>query len=82
MNFSLTSMSIIKFSVPTDSKISHDINISNKVNFIGNGSVLQNLKETVYIRKFKVHNEQYVRKIIYKKEGVSWMFNKFEFATI
>jgi len=75
-------MSILKFSVPTDTKISNDINLPNKVNFVGNGSVFQNLKETIYIRKFKFHNEQNVRKVIYKKEGVSWMFNKLEFTNI
>jgi hypothetical protein len=72
-------MSILKFSIPSDVKIQKDINKrSNEINFIGNGSFCQNLKETLYIRKLKFYKDSSVRKVIYKKEGASWRFRTME----
>ncbi len=72
-------MSILKFSVPSDTKIQNDINQQkNEFNFVGNGSFFQNLKETLYIRRLKFHKDNTERKVIYKKEGIDWLFGNIE----
>jgi hypothetical protein len=72
-------MSILKFSIPSDTKICIDINKQKKeFNFVGNGSFYQNLKETIYIRKLKFHRDNLERKVIYKKEGTDWCFGNLE----
>ncbi len=72
-------MSILKFSVPSDTKIQDDINQQKKeFNFVGNGSFFQNLKETLYIRRLKFHKDNIERKVIYKKEGTDWLFGNME----
>lgn len=66
-------MSILKFTIPSDSKIMEDIkNNQNAIKFIGNGSICQNIKETTYIRLIQFNNEDSVKKVIYKKNGVCW----------
>jgi len=72
-------MSILKFSVPSDTKICNDINQQkNEFNFVGNASFYQNLKETLYIRKLKFHKENVERKVTYKKDGTDWCFKDLE----
>jgi hypothetical protein len=72
-------MSIIKFSIPSDTKICKDINQQkNDFNFVGNASFYQNLKETLYIRKLKFHKDNAERMVTYKKEGTDWLFGKIE----
>lgn len=72
-------MSILKFSVPSDTKICNDIKQQqNDLNFVGNGSFYQNLKETIYIRKLKFRKDNMERKVIYKKDGTDWLFGNME----
>jgi hypothetical protein len=72
-------MSILKFSVPSDTKICNDIkHQKNDLNFVGNASFYQNLKETLYIRKLKFHKDNMERKVIYKKDGTDWLFGNIE----
>ncbi|WP_144439124.1 hypothetical protein [Lutibacter profundi] len=72
-------MSILKFSIPSDSEILKDINnSSNSLKFIGLGSVCQNIKETIYIRMIKFNNEDFIKKVIYKKKGIIWDFKSVE----
>lgn len=72
-------MTIIKFTTPSDSEIINDIpKIEATINFIGNGSVYQSLKETTYERFIKIPDENLVKKVIYKKKGVIWGFQSIE----
>jgi len=72
-------MSIINFTIPSDSKILEDIELNNiEIKFIGLASVNQNIKETVFTRMLQFSNENVVKKAIYKKKGVSWGFESLE----
>jgi len=72
-------MSIINFTIPSDSKILEDIELNNiEIKFIGLASVNQNIKETVFTRMLQFSNENVVKKAIYKKKGISWGFESLE----
>jgi len=72
-------MSIINFTIPSDSKILEDIELKNiEIKFIGLASVNQNIKETVFTRMLQFSNENVVKKAIYKKKGISWGFESLE----
>ena len=72
-------MSILNLLTPSDSKILKDINnTENSIQFIGLGSVCQNIKETVFIRMIKFNNEETVKKVVYKKNLFSWGFSNVE----
>jgi len=72
-------MSIINFTIPSDSKILEDIEINNiEIKFIGLASVNQNIKETVFTRMLQFSDENVVKKAIYKKKGISWGFESLE----
>jgi len=74
-------MSILKFSIPSDDKIIEDFKTTNNkstIRFIGTGSVCQNIKETTYERLVQLNNEHTVKKVIYKKKGISWGFETVE----
>lgn len=73
-------MSLIHFTIPSDVIILKDINniIGERfIKFIGQGSVCQNIKETVYIRTFQ-DDQDIIRKIIYKKKGTKWAYENIE----
>jgi hypothetical protein len=77
-------MSLISFSKPTDSEILKKIPKKNQfVDFVGEGSVLQNLNETVYIRtvRIKFNKQEILRNVIYVKKGISWIFKSIESAS-
>ncbi len=68
-----------KFLLPSDSKILKDINnTENSIQFIGLGSVCQNIKKAVFIRMIKFNNEDDVKKVVYKKNLFSWGFSNVE----
>lgn len=72
-------MSIINFTIPSDSKILEDIKNSNvEIKFIGSARVCQNTRETVFSRLVQFNNEKAVKKVIYKKKGISWGFESLE----
>jgi hypothetical protein len=72
-------MSIINFSIPSDAVILEDIkNAEVDFQFIGSACVRQNIRETVFTRLIKFENEKVVKKVIYKKKGVSWGFESLE----
>ncbi len=72
-------MSILNFTIPSDSKILEDIKKNNtSIQFIGLASVNQNLKETVFTRMLQFSDEKVVKKAIYKKKGISWGFESLE----
>ncbi len=74
-------MSILNFYTPSDVKILKDIkNTSNSIKFIGSGSVCENIKETIYIRMIKFNNEDIIKKVIYKRKGITWGFKSVEVA--
>ncbi|RXP64431.1 hypothetical protein EC396_00175 [Lutibacter sp. HS1-25] len=69
-------MSILKFTIPSDSKILNDIENSHiDVKFIGSASVVQNIGETIFTRTIQFSKENVVKKAIYKKKGASWGFD-------
>lgn len=74
-------MSLISFSKPSDSEILHKVSKKSKfIGFVGEGSVLQNLDETTYIRtvKIKLHKQEILKNVIYVKKGISWIFKSIE----
>lgn len=72
-------MSIINFTIPSDSEILEDIKNSNvEIKFIGSARVCQNIRETVFTRLIQFNNDKVVKKVIYKKKGVSWGFESLE----
>ena len=74
-------MSILKFTIPNDSKILRDLkkeNSQDSIKFINSGSVCQNNKETIYTRLVRYNNEEVTKKIVYTKQGFNWGFKTVE----
>jgi len=70
-------MSISSFTKPSDDEVlkkmlENDLAVS----FVGDGSVYQNINETLYSRtiKIKLKDQEIFQNVIYKKKGVSWEF--------
>lgn len=70
-------MSISSFTRPSDDDVLRKL-VENDliVSFIGDGSVVQKLDETLYCRivKIKLKDEESLHRVIYIKSGVSWKF--------
>lgn len=76
-------MSIINLSIPTDSKILEDIQNQNvEIKFIGAARISQNIRETVFTRFLQFKHEEVVKKVVYKKNGVSWGFESLEVVNL
>ncbi|MDX5585024.1 MAG: hypothetical protein QNK20_08825 [Aureibaculum sp.] len=74
-------MSLASFSKPSDKDVLLNIVESDAiVSFVDKGSILQNIKETLYVRtvKIKRDNGEAVKKIIYTKKGITWLFKTVE----
>ncbi len=74
-------MSIISFSKPSDADILQKIiEKENVINFVGKGTILQNVTETLYIRivKIRFEKEEVLQKVIYVKKGITWLFKTIE----
>jgi len=74
-------MSLASFSKPSDKDVLLNIVETDAiVSFVGKGSILQNIMETLYVRtvKIKREKEEAVKKIIYTKKGVTWLFKTVE----
>lgn len=77
-------MSLIYFSKPSDSEVLNRIPKKNQfISFVGEGSVLQNVDETRYVRtvRVKLKKVETVKNIIYVKKGISWIFESVENAS-
>ncbi len=70
-------MSISSFTKPSDDEVLRKL-VENDltVSFIGDGSVVQNVDETLYCRtvKIKVKDQETLHNVFYVKKGVSWKF--------
>ena len=52
-------MSLASFSKPSDEDVLSNIAIKDgDVSFVDKGSILQNIKETLYVRTFKIKNDK------------------------
>jgi len=74
-------MSLISFSKPSDKDVLQKVvEKDNIICFVGKGSILQNIKETLYIRtvKVKLEKEEVLQKVIYAKKGIKWLFKAIE----
>ena len=74
-------MSLISFSKPSDADILQRIVEKDTiVSFVDEGSIFQNVKETLYIRtvKTEINKKEYFKKIIYVKKGIKWLFKAVE----
>ena len=74
-------MSISSFSKPSDDEVlkkmlENDLTVT----FVGDGSVYQNVEETLYSRtiKIKIKEEEVFQNVIYEKKGTSWKFKRTE----
>jgi len=77
-------MSIISFSTPSDIDILQKvIEEDSIISFVDKGSILQNVSETLYIRtvKIKFDKEEVLKKVIYIKKGITWLFKAIETIT-
>jgi len=77
-------MSIISFSIPSDIDILQKvIEEDSIISFVDKGSILQNVSETLYIRtvKIKFDKEEVLKKVIYIKKGITWLFKAIETIT-
>jgi len=77
-------MSLASFSKPSDEDVLSNIAIKDEnVNFVDKGSILQNIKETLYVRTFKIKNDKKedLKKVIYVKKGITWLFKTIENIT-
>jgi hypothetical protein len=70
-------MSISSFNKPSDDEVlkkmlENDLTVT----FVGNGTVYQNIEETLYFRtiKIKIKKEEVFQNVIYEKKGTSWNF--------
>ena len=78
-------MSLASFSKPSDKDILLNIVESDAiVSFMDKGSMLQNIKETLYVRTIKIKRdkEEEVKKVIYTKKGITWLFKAIENITV
>ena len=78
-------MSLASFSKPSDRDVLLKINETDAiVSFVDKGSILQNIKETLYVRtvKIKRDNEEGLKKITFTKKGITWLFKAVENITI
>jgi DNA polymerase/3'-5' exonuclease PolX len=76
-------MSIVNFAIPSDSKILEDLNNNLiEVKFIGSASVIQNIGETIFTRVIQFNNDNVVKRVIYKKKGISWGFEALEVVNL
>lgn len=77
-------MTIIKFTTPSDKDIVNAIDAPEKsaIDFVGRGSIYQNLKETIYVRLIKFREEDLVKKVTYKKTGILWDFVSIEDTSV
>lgn len=76
-------MSITSFSKPSDTDVLNKfIRKDQIISFVGEGSIYQNSEETTYVRivKVKVNKEEIIKKVVYIKKGISWLFNRIEQA--
>lgn len=76
-------MSITSFSKPSDTDVLNKfIKKDQIISFVGEGSIYQNSEETFYIRfvKVQVNKEEIIKKVVYIKKGISWLFNRIEQA--
>ena len=77
-------MSLASFSKPSDADVL--LNIVEKdtiVSFVDKGSILQNIKETLYVRTVKIKRDKIegFKKVIYVKKGITWLFKAVENIT-
>lgn len=74
-------MSLISFSKPSDTEVVNKVSKKNQfIEFVGKGSVLQNLDETTYVRtvKIKLQKREILKNVIFVKKGISWIFKSIE----
>ncbi len=74
-------MSLISFSKPSDTEILNRISQKNHViEFVGEGSLHQNLDETTYVRtvRLQLNKREILKNVVYVKKGISWMFKSIE----
>lgn len=74
-------MSITSFSKPSDADVLQKIvDKSRVICFVGEGIISQNEIETNYIRTLKanINATEVILKVVYKKRGVSWLFDNIE----
>ncbi|WP_156772425.1 hypothetical protein [Urechidicola croceus] len=72
-------MTLISFIFPTDKDILRDLKEeSQTINFIGEGSISQNVEETKFYRNFKYRfdKENTIRQVVYFKKGLMWEFKR------
>ena len=77
-------MSLISFSKPSDTEILKNLSGNTEnIAFVGDGSVLQNLNETIYVRtvKIKLQNQDILKNVIFVKKGISWIFKSIDSAS-
>jgi len=77
-------MSLASFSKPSDEDVLSNIAIKDgDVSFVDKGSILQNIKETLYVRTFKIKNDKKedLKKVIYVKKRITWLFKAVENIT-
>jgi len=74
-------MSTLSFTRPSDDEVLRKL-VENDliVSFIGDGSFVQNIDETLYCRtiKVKLKDEESFHQVIYVKKGDSWKFKCIE----
>ena len=79
----ITKMSITCFSKPSDTDVLNNfLKKEQIISFVGEGSIYQNSEETFYVRtvKVKVQKEEIIKKVVFIKKGISWLFNRIEQA--
>jgi len=77
-------MSLASFSKPSDKDVLLNIvETDGIVSFMDKGCILQNIKETLYVRTVKIKRDkkEEVKKIIYTKKGITWLFKAIENIT-
>jgi len=77
-------MSLASFSKPSDKDVLLNIVEADAiVSFMDKGSILQNIKETLYVRTIKIKRdkEEEIKKVIYTKKGITWLFKAIENIT-
>lgn len=77
-------MSITSFSKPSDADILNIFVDQNSIiGFVDNGSIYQKVNETLYVRtvKLMMNQEEVLKKVVFTKKGIAWLFKKIENIT-
>lgn len=78
-------MSITSFSKPSDTDVLQNIDCNTIfIEFMDEGTIIQTIDETRYVRKVKVllNQQEVLQHVVFVKSGIKWLFKKSEIISV